>query len=374
MLATEANLERVVKGFDQQNFDEIQLLQGAYPYQVGLQQRLPGKSLIRTLPNAIGSLYVFYMVYGRNYTFTDYGSVEIEEVDVPPFVPPVIPPLGSSWFDDFESYPDDLIAKFWGAGAWASYVGVCETLITGFIDPFGVYDSVIPVPIDDSRLPRGAGSVETDPVSQIPWIATGRGPEECADLPSGVPYTTVSLATVATSIQTYAGSAPCTMGAVGSECVHDESGMWQAPPAFEGHPYDTVIGGTISASEGRLGRTAFTGFSWQRRKRSDGSEALVTFDISNLEIPRRSRLFLVGTKTLSDGVATNTTVTTCAAVEVFYGGQTEDIQTIIVNVGATFSQVANNTESLTIASGALQYTELRIYDYTQIYADFLLDQ
>lgn len=372
MLKTEGNLDRVVKGFNQQDFEELQLVKGTYPYQAGLQQRLPGKSLLRVLEGPIGSIYVFYMVYGRHFTFIDYGAIEIEEVDIPPFIPPGIPPVSLMWFDNFESYVDDIIQKFWGEGAWASYVGVCQTLIEGFIDPFQVYDSVIPLPIDSNRLPRGAGLVETEPTLQIPWISQGRGQEECGDLPD-VPFTVVSLASVATNVQTFAGSAPCTMGAVGSECVHDE-GAWQPPVLFENHPYGSLIGSSISASEGRLSVVRFTGFSWQRRKRSEGSQTTVDFSIEGLSVPRRARLFLVGTKTLSNGVTINSTVVTCATLEVFYGGQTRDTQTIIVNVGLSFSDpIVPNTEITVVASGALSYTELRIYDFTDVYNQSLLD-
>lgn len=371
MLKTEGDTSRILKGINQQDFDEIQSVEGAYPNLAGLQQRIPGKTLTNQFNGPVGSIYAFYNVYGRNYTLKDFGSIEIEEVEVPIFISPVVPPLGNSWFDDFESYEDDLISKFWGGGAWASYVGVCETLIIGFIDPFLVYDSVIPVPIDTSRLPQYAGDIETADVPQNPWSNSGRfpNPSNCDSLPASfVPYTTVSIASVITDIETYAGSAPCTMGAVGSECILDE-GAWQAPASVGGHPYDTLIGGSLSASEGRLSRTAFTGFSWQRRIRSDGSQTNASFSIENLSnVPRRARFFLVGTKSLSDGVTINSTVTTCATFEIFYGGQTRDEQTINVNNGIYYSDpIVPNTEIVQVASGSVSYTELRIYDFTSIY-------
>lgn len=126
-----------LKGVDNQNWSEIQKLDGLVPYQVGLQKKLPGKTLQRIYSNEIGSIYVFYLVYGRFYTLVDFGSLEISPVVVPPITPPALPPNQTVWWDDFSGYsPNGVISKIWSGGAWQDGIGICETIIQGYFDPF----------------------------------------------------------------------------------------------------------------------------------------------------------------------------------------------------------------------------------------------
>lgn len=126
-----------LKGVDNQNWSEIQKLDGLVPYQVGLQKRLPGKTLQKIYANEIGSIYVFYLVHGRFYTLVDFGSIEISPVVVPPITPPIIPPSQTVWWDDFSGYsPNGVISKIWGGGVWLDGIGICETIIQGYFDPF----------------------------------------------------------------------------------------------------------------------------------------------------------------------------------------------------------------------------------------------
>lgn len=136
-----------IGGINQQDFKEIQLVQGTYPYQKGLQQRIPGKTLIQQQPGAvgIGSIYVFYLVLGRHYKLIDYGTnISIVETPLNPITLPALPPQGNTWFDNFASYDIASVSRIWAAGVWAIGIGICETLIEGIIDPFLVFASIAP--------------------------------------------------------------------------------------------------------------------------------------------------------------------------------------------------------------------------------------
>jgi len=154
MLRTSAKPEQVIKGVDQQDFAEIQVLANCFPYRQGAQKRVPGKILEQKLSSPIFGIHTFYMVYGRRFNITDYGTdLEIIEELIPPIVLPALPPSTTSWFDSFSSYsPVGLISRLWGAGNWLTYVGICESLIYGVIDPFLVSDSVAAIPVED--VPR----------------------------------------------------------------------------------------------------------------------------------------------------------------------------------------------------------------------------
>lgn len=139
-----ADVTPAIAGIDQQDFKEIQLLQGAYPYQKGLQQRIPGKTLQSQYGFAIGGIEVFYNVYGRSFILSEYdGSIQINPITFNPITLPALPPWGNTWFDDFSGYsPDGLISNIWGAGNWDISPGICQTIIDGYFDPFQVYSTV----------------------------------------------------------------------------------------------------------------------------------------------------------------------------------------------------------------------------------------
>jgi hypothetical protein len=166
-----------VEGINQQDFDKIQLLQGAFPYQVGLQQRIPGKIISREVSGSVGSIFVFYNVFGRHYILTDYGTIEITETILPPITLPALPPSNTSWFDTFSGYDVGLVSRIWAAGVWAIGIGICETLIQGIIDPFLVYDTIkgnsdIPTNLQPKAGPNGVTIPNTTPTSH-PITASG---------------------------------------------------------------------------------------------------------------------------------------------------------------------------------------------------------
>lgn len=144
MLQTPNEPTLQLEGIDQQDFKKLQLVKGTFPFQIGLQQRLPGKTLQRVMDGPVGSIYVFYLVFGRHYTLIDFGTgIEIEEVVVPPIEPPGLPPTDTlEWIDDFEGYPSPLLSRVWGAGIWPFAVGICESIITAYVDPFLVYATI----------------------------------------------------------------------------------------------------------------------------------------------------------------------------------------------------------------------------------------
>lgn len=161
-----------IGGINQQDFKEIQLVAGTFPYQKGLQKRIPGKSLISINPNGVGSIYVFYLVYGRHYNLIDFGtSISITETPLNPITLPALPGIADTWFDNFAGYSDDLVSRLWGAGMWATGIGVCETLIEGVIDPFLVFATISPGrenPIPSLQPipgPTGASIPNTTPAS-----------------------------------------------------------------------------------------------------------------------------------------------------------------------------------------------------------------
>lgn len=160
MQATPNDVTPAIGGIDQQDFDQIQLLVGVYPYQKGLQKRIPGKTLIEQVPFAIGSIYVFYNVYGRGYILADYnGNIQITPVVIPPITLTAQPPNDLSFFDDFSGYsPVGLVSRLWGGGIWNNTIGICETIIDGFYDPFqvgtGPYTYVIWVPQPVTSVPQ----------------------------------------------------------------------------------------------------------------------------------------------------------------------------------------------------------------------------
>lgn len=146
MLATDSNGKPTlaINGINQQDFTEIQLAKGSYPYQKGLQKRLPGKTLEQQFSSSVGSIYVFYLVFGRHYNLIDVsGTLTFVPVPVAPITVPALPPTGNTWFDDFSGYtPDGLISFLWGGGAWATTTGICQSIIDGIIDPFLVYATI----------------------------------------------------------------------------------------------------------------------------------------------------------------------------------------------------------------------------------------
>jgi hypothetical protein len=164
MLRTPSKPTLQLEGINQQDFNELQLVQGCFPFQIGLQKRIPGKTLLEQHPTPIGSIYVFYMVYGRHYQLLDFGDgIQIDETVIPPITLPGLPIAGNSWIDTFAGYPDALLSRLWGAGIWPGTVGICETLIAGYIDPFLVYATIPKTPLPEEGKPKPLPPPESDP-------------------------------------------------------------------------------------------------------------------------------------------------------------------------------------------------------------------
>lgn len=172
MEATKGKPILALGGIDQQNFNSIQLVQGAFPYQIGLQKRIPGKSLIRVVPGEVGSIYTFYNVHGRFFSLVDFGTLQIDEIVTPPIIIPPLPPESAEWLESFSTYdPVGLISRLWGGGQWSIGIGVCESIIQGVIDPF----------LGFAALPPGTGGFPGDG-------GGGPGPGGPAPGGPGVPY------------------------------------------------------------------------------------------------------------------------------------------------------------------------------------------
>lgn len=166
MLETKGQTTPTLKGIDQQDFSKIQLLNGAFPYKVGLQQRIPGKTLIEQQPLGIAGIGVMYNVYGRFYNVINFGdTITITQVTTPPFKQPTLPPDSNLWYDDFSGYSDGLISLIWGAGIWPNTFGICQTIIDGILDPFAIF-ATITSPIFGGPVPVAPPPPGTSP--QIP--------------------------------------------------------------------------------------------------------------------------------------------------------------------------------------------------------------
>ncbi len=165
-------------GTNQQDFEQIQLVSGAFPYQVGLQQRFPGKNLLAVFDGPIGNIFPFYNVYGRPYNLVDTnGRFIITPVPLNSITIPALATTGNRWFDSFGTYsPTGLIQLLWGEGAWpGDGIGVCQSIIEGFIDPFLIYAAIdvhsipdfLPSVVPGSSIPATPDS--TSPAFAFPF-------------------------------------------------------------------------------------------------------------------------------------------------------------------------------------------------------------
>lgn len=179
MLETKGQTTSSIEGIDQQDFSKIQLLNGAYPNKVGLQQRIPGKTLIRQQTQGIGGIGVMYNVYGRFYNIINFGSIiNINPVIVGSITQGALPPNSNLWYDDFSGYSSGLISLIWGAGIWPNTFGICQTIINGILDPFQIYATVSPisggpVPITPPPPPTSPQTTPADPNSPAAMYPPG---------------------------------------------------------------------------------------------------------------------------------------------------------------------------------------------------------
>ncbi len=191
MLATKGKTTPALSGIDQQDFDKIQVVEGCYPFQIGLQKRIPGKSFISKSDFPIGGIFAFYMVYGRPYILIDNDTnLHIQETPIPNWNNPAIKPLGNSWIDTFSGYsPGGLISRLWAAGAWANGVGVCETIIQGWIDPFLVYAKINTNAINLDNFPQtvsGDSATETGQGTGVKFTYPHNPPDIVLKVVSGL--------------------------------------------------------------------------------------------------------------------------------------------------------------------------------------------
>lgn len=350
MLRTNSEKVLFLEGIDQQDFTQLQLVQGSYPFQVGLQKRIPGKSITQIYAGPVGSIYVFYQVFGRFYTLIDFGNILIEEVEIPTITLPGLPPAAVEWFDNFDGYTLGLISRLWGAGAWLIGVGVCETIIEGYIDPYRVLGTVEgyqeDIPTEQRPVPEPPADTPT-----VPPLIPPTGPQypvECGELPDQF-YQVFATGLIFDAIQKIGGSADT--GEVASV-------FGGSPPPYIAHPYANQIGGALNAQENAIRQHYFNGLSWVTRSRSSGFRNEAHFDIEALELPYDAEIWLVGTKSLSDGTGGlfPNLETTCASLQIATLGEKSGTITISTEMGIDTISIANE--------GILAYTEIRVYSST----------
>ena len=185
MLRTPNTQTLHLEGINQQDYAELQRVQGVYPARTGLLQRPPGKTLQQQAAYPVGSIYAFYLVHGRHYQLIDFGTgIQIVETVVPAITLPGLPVSANEWIDTFFGYPDALLSRLWGAGIWQGNVGICETLIQGYIDPFLVYAEIPNLPIPQQNQPVPLPTPGSDPgvPNADPGSAPYKYPPGTADL------------------------------------------------------------------------------------------------------------------------------------------------------------------------------------------------
>lgn len=327
---------------------------------MGLQQRIPGKTFQQILTGPITAINVFYNVRGRNYKIIDYGQQEIIEVDTPPIVIPPLPSKFTEWFDDFSGYaPDGLIARIWGAGYGNPNVGVVETYIRGFLDPWDLF-GIIPPPGPIPPPPPGGegGQAPGDGGGNVPPTPPpdDYSPGDCADLPD-TDYQVLSLGAIFTSVHQWISPSNLVTGSNGGN-VH----TFIAFPPY-GTPYVDQGPQPMAGSRAR-----FRDSSSSTATNASTSETLVQaeFDLSSRDDPPGTTYWLVGTKTKSTGVlgAFNIPVqaSSCAAVQFALEGETFGNLELIAEEGilavTTPPSVLYNVEA---NGGTFSYTHVRVY-------------
>lgn len=357
MLKTKGNSLIAIGGIDEQSIDAIQTVQGAFPYQIGLQQRIPGKVLDRILTGPITSIYVFYLVHGRHYTIIDYGPQTIIEIDVPPIRIPPLPPKFVEWFDDFSGYgPEGLISRVWGAGFGNPFVGIAETFMRGLLDPWELTDSLTPpaptppppdeiTPVEDG----GSNVPPTPPPSQYE-------PGDCTDMPDDMVYIDVAIGSIFTSIHQFISVNNYYTGPTGFSSVG-----FIAWPAY-GTPYTDAGVQPFAASRSRARSASSSNFG---DAKTDETQVQAIFNLSTRNDPIGTQYWLVGTKTLSNGTmgafGPNVT-TTCAACQFATEGETfGNLQFIAIEGDLAESSPVSPTFNRQGNVGTVNYSIVRIF-------------
>lgn len=358
MLATNGKSTLALGGINQQDFKEIQLVAGSWPSQVGLQQRVPGKTIQQVLNGPVSAIYPFYMVYGRAYTLTDFGSLQIEEVEIPTITLPGLPPSNSNtFFDTFEGYIPEIVSRIWGGGFWFHSVGICETIIDGIIDPFLVYATIAPGREDPENRPIPMPDPEVDPeVPPAPPVVNPPLPDgHYTDYPISAGFENILRYPINGVSQFEEAPLPCnpatfsvgfTALTYGSPSTHTELKAVANSQSFKG-----------------CNNVAWSVFNYLISNNS-GYRTQATLKLNELPINYRAQVFLIGTETLSDALGGPDIVTQV----------TDDITVYVNSEGATYNvqPPAGNTflenpapsfgyERIT-RHGTLEWTAIRVYD------------
>lgn len=364
MIETKGNSLLAISGIDQQDIEQVQLVQGAFPFQVGLQQRIPGKTLLLEKTSPIGSIYVFYMVHGRFYTIVDYGTIEIIPTPIPHITLPGLPPTLDMWFDAFD-YDPGTISRIWGGGLWDSNPGVCESLIHGVFDPYRTGGTpppggpaVLPPPVEPPGPPGGEGV----PGGETAGATPSPPPDpyhagDCADLPSGA-YETLAISHFFTSVEQVSATASQTISVPNATTF----APWLPVGAY------THYGTAFTADQRKYRSATNDGFGSFNSTSSDTIiQVNARFVIPDSdEWPRGTRFFLVGSKTLSNGVmgAFNNPVevTSCAMLEFAVEGESfgnMNLQTLVGPFAVTTPPTGFFNVETTM--GQVSFSSVRVY-------------
>lgn len=372
MLETKGQVTPSIEGIDQQDFQKIQVLQGAYPYLVGLQQRIPGKTIQQIYLGSVGSIYVFYLVYGRSFLFVDYGSITIIPIPIPPIVIPALPPVSRAWFDTFDEYtPIGLISFIWPEGQWYGGPGICQSTEVGYIDPFDAQILQPPggnTPIGPpgglgGATPSGAPGGTPIPPSPPPPPGVPQYPVDCGTMPD-LPSVDVTIGSIFTGGIT---------GVTGSN-----NSFTDAPSAGPPHvAYRTVsVFAPYSPSSFITHRfvenlNSFVGGStpsgYQYRDTSTEDRTTGVFNISGQ--PFDAFVYLVGTKKLANGTfdihGDGQYDTTCACLLIGLGGVVSGAVTIGTPLGVDWVPATGPDGSTAKSNaGIVEYTTVRIFSST----------
>lgn len=368
MLQTSGNVIKGLAGMDQQRLEPLQLIQGTYPFQKGLQARLPGKLIQRILDGPIGGIYVFYYVLGRPYLLVDYGNLIIIPAGPDLTGIPPLSPVGIEWFDDFSGFDDGLISRIWGGGYGTPFPGICETILAGGVDDFEFYK-------DSGQFVTGVAGGATGSSSTDTNTGGGQGP---SDSSPGAPNPPPGV-----YAQQECEMMPEDEGFIGvplSYCIFDvvqeygEEVITEGVPDFTTRPgypalndFPLVSGAAIVADVRKSTYTSGDGFGgWVNSRFNKETRVKFSFAIPLEDNwPTGTLFFLVGTKTLSTGVLDITgaplEVTTCAALQISVQGESVGEVTLRVSPGPDGTRVVPSIVNIMATMGHLQYNSIRIY-------------
>lgn len=366
MRASKASLtSSSVEGVNQQDFKEIQVLQGCYPYLNGLQQRVPGKSIQQVLDGPIGSIYVFYQVYGRTYTLIDYGPIIIIPVVPIPITLPLAPPLTSTWFDTFDEYtPIGLLNFFWPLGSWYGGPGICQSRIVGYIDPYdgSIVDSAPGNPGPAGGFGGGSSGPGQSPTPPTPPPGPNapQYPVDCAsmpDLPSiSVPYFTILSSITATQ----GNNNTFTDSPGGGPYLPDYNVVSVFTP---GTPSGFSAEHNVGNANAYVG-TGMTPSGYQYQNIAVDQRSKAVYDLTGY--PFDAIFYLVGTKTLANGMldihGNGLTTTSCACIEIGIGGVVNGAMTIDAPLGVDWIFPPGTDGGQSKGNfGSVDYTTVRIF-------------